>query len=1096
MDAQAPAVVAVVVTTDPGPWFEETLTSLANQDYQEFSVLVLATGEAAGLAERVGRILPEAFVRQLEGRPGYAAAANEALSMVEGASFFLLCHDDCALDADAVHQLVEESFRSNAGVVSPKFVNWDDPSILLHVGMSCDKTGAVVDRVQLGEMDHGQHDAVRDVFVAPGGCVLVRADLWRELGGYDPGIVAMGEDLDLSWRSQVAGSRLVVAPDARVRHREVVAGGLKPLSVIVDEGGKHPLTMQALQRRHELRTVLKCYSWFHLLRVLPQAALLALGEVFVALLARDRDRVRAVIGAWRWNLAHRSDLRALRKEVRAHRLFPDAEVRRLQLRGSARLSQYFSRLSHQGLEAANAVVPVRSGGHQRDDSEVALLTGSVGLAFSEDSSFDELDDFGHRSGRDRFGRKVRSSPLTTGRQRVVAVSLAALIIALGTRELFFGNLPLIGQLAPLPGWTTTWHHLVAGWHSSGVGTTAPATPAFGLAGALGTLLFGAMGTTQRVLLLGCIPLGALGMSGLMRPLVSPRARVVAVICYLALPLPYGALGTGRWDGLVAYAAFPFILGQLARAAGVAPFNAASDRGWRATRNGRLALFGLTIAASASFAPAIVPLVLACALAWEVGSLLSGTGPAPGRLLAVAGQGVVVALVLSLPWALGSALAGRHAVDIFGLPISPGAAPSWGEVIRFAVGPAARSPVVWLLVAAAALPLVLGTGSRLAWAARLWLMACLSWAGAMASSHGWMGAFTPSESVMLAPAAVAVAACIGLGIASFESDLAGRAFGWHQVVSGVAVVAVVVGMLPVALGAISGRWNLPTSGAEQPLAFLSRTTSGDAARVLWLGDPRALPVGGWAVEPGLAYGLTDARLPDSSQVWTPAGPGPADTVHSAVQLAISGGTVHLGRLLAGAGVRYIIVVNGLTPAANSLPTSVEAPAPSGLARALLNQNDLRVVPGEFGVSVFENSEAMPTVAQRSAAVGTNRTWTFPTVDDVLGWRPALRSLSGTSASGTVAGADLYVGYAPAGDISLSVAGHTVARHPAFGWAAQFTGTPAGAATLSVDVWPFIPVAVVLELVGWLVVVLALLGWRRWPLRRPSRRSARRPAEVEA
>ena len=35
--------------------------------------------------------------------------------MVEGAAFYLLCHDDVALDPDAVHKLVEESFRSNAG---------------------------------------------------------------------------------------------------------------------------------------------------------------------------------------------------------------------------------------------------------------------------------------------------------------------------------------------------------------------------------------------------------------------------------------------------------------------------------------------------------------------------------------------------------------------------------------------------------------------------------------------------------------------------------------------------------------------------------------------------------------------------------------------------------------------------------------------------------------------------------------------------------------------------------------------------------------------------------------------------------------------
>src|SRR6516164_4484872 len=254
MDPQVPAVVAVVVTTNPGPWFEETLSSLAGQDYQELSVLVLSNGDVPGdVTERVARILPEAFVRHLPGRPGYAAASNEALGIVEGAAFFLLCHDDVALDPDAVHKLVEESFRSNAGVVSHKFVNWDDPRILLHVGMSCDKTGAVVDRVMEGEVDHGQHDAVRDVFVAPSGCILIRADLWSELNGFDAGIAAMGEDLDLSWRCQVAGSRVVVAPDARVRHRETVAGGLEPLVVADVADGAHggdrrPPSLQALQR--------------------------------------------------------------------------------------------------------------------------------------------------------------------------------------------------------------------------------------------------------------------------------------------------------------------------------------------------------------------------------------------------------------------------------------------------------------------------------------------------------------------------------------------------------------------------------------------------------------------------------------------------------------------------------------------------------------------------------------------------------------------------------------------------------------------------------------------------------------------------------
>jgi GT2 family glycosyltransferase len=1076
METQLPAVVAVVVTADPGPWFEEAVASLGSQDYQELSVLVLSAGDdEMGVVARVGRTLPDAFVRHLAGRPGYGEAANEALKMVEGAAFFLLCHDDVALDPDAVHRLVEESFRSNAGVVSPKYVNWDDPAILLHVGMGCDKTGAVVDRVMEGEVDHGQHDAVRDVFVAPGGCMLVRADLWRELNGFDAGIAAFGEDLDLSWRSQVLGSRVVVAPDARVRHREAVAGGLVAVSLREPRQGRHRVTRQMLQRRHELRAVLKNYTRFHLVRVLPQAALLAVGEIVVAVLARDRDRARAVWGAWTWNARRLTELSLLRGELAEHRLFPDSEVRRLQLRGSARLSRYLSRLSHQGLEAANAAAVTRGrSGRRQERAEVAQLTGSVGLAFSEDSDFDELDDLGRRAGRDRFGRRVRVAPLGTGRQRALAVALALLIVVLGTRQLLFGSLPLIGQLASLPSWSTTWHHFVSGWQSAGVGTTAPASPAFGVLGLVGTALFGAMGTLQHVLLLGCIPVGALGVSRFMRPLVSPRARVVAVVCYLGLPLAYGALGTGRWDGLVAYASFPFIALRLARAGALPPFAMEPGPRWRTHPRGQIALLGVVIAVATGFAPAMLPVVLLAALSWTIGGLLVGARDAVRALWAATIGSILVALALVAPWVIGTAWAGKASVSIFGLPSASSSAPGWGEIVRFAVGPAARSPVVWLMVVAALLPLVIGRGERMAWAARLWVMACASWALALAAYRGDLGSFAPSGTVVLAPAALAIAACVGLGISAFENDLAGREFGWRQVVSVLALVFVGVSVLPVVVSAGGGRWDMPSNGAEQPLAFLAHPPPSGVARVLWLGDPRSLPVGGWSVQPGLAYALTPEALPDTEQVLTPAGPGPASQVADAVRLAVSGGTVHLGRLLASAGVRYVVVAEGLAPSTvGNAPASVSPPPPARLQQVLLGQDDLQVVPGEQGMQVYENGEFIPVTAARGTALPSGSAWSYPRPADVAGWRPALAPLTAGTAAGAVPAGTVYAGYAPSGRFLLTVHGRPAAPRPAFGWAAQYR-TTSGEATLSYSAFPYAPLAVVLELVAGVVLVVALVG----------------------
>ena len=220
-------------------------------------------------------------------------------------------------------------------------------------------------------------------------------------------------------------------------------------------------------------------------------------------------------------------------------------------------------------------------------------------------------------------------------------------------------------------------------------------------------------------------------------------------------------------------------------------------------------------------------------------------------------------------------------------------------------------------------------------------------------------------MVLAPAALAVAACIGFGIAAFENDLTGREFGWRQVVSVSALVFVALGLLPVVVAAAGGRWDLPSQGVEQPLAFLSRPSPGGVTRVLWLGDPRALPAGGWEVQQGLAFALTPEGLPDSAQVFTPAGAGPAQQVADAVRLAVSGGTVHLGRLLASAGVRYVVVLDGVAPSmVGTVPASVSAPPPPGLDTDLLEQDDLQVVPGELGVQVFENGEDMPVTAARS------------------------------------------------------------------------------------------------------------------------------------
>ena len=144
-------------------------------------------------------------MRAFGDNPGFGPAANQAMKLVEGAGFFCFLHDDVALAPSSISELVAETYRSNAGVVGPKLVDWDRPNVLQHVGLSADRIGVTLDTAEIGELDQEQHDAVRDVFCLPTACLLVRIDLFRALGGFAPDIDYFGDDLDLCWRRPPVG---------------------------------------------------------------------------------------------------------------------------------------------------------------------------------------------------------------------------------------------------------------------------------------------------------------------------------------------------------------------------------------------------------------------------------------------------------------------------------------------------------------------------------------------------------------------------------------------------------------------------------------------------------------------------------------------------------------------------------------------------------------------------------------------------------------------------------------------------------------------------------------------------------------------------
>jgi GT2 family glycosyltransferase len=1058
MESRAPAVVAVVVTTGSGPGLEATVASLAAQNYEELSLLVVANGEVEHVPARVAAVAPNAFVRILDENRGFGAACNEAALMVEGSAFFLFCHDDVRLEPDAVQLMVEAAFRTNAGIVTPKVVAYDDPLVLLHVGQTCDRFGVVHERSEIGEIDHGQQDLERDVFVAPGGVTLVRCDLFATLRGFDPLIPVLGEDLDLCWRAQVAGARIVVVPQAKVAHRETVATGERPVTAV----GTRRASRADLKRRHQLLVVATGWGRLNTLTTLVLLMAMDTMEVLLALLGRDSDRVGAILGSWRWLFNHRQRIRERRRQCHEVRVLSDTDLRRLQVGGASRLKRFFFTLMRDGLDRARGILPEEVHHHGTEDWEIDGV--GFAAAFSEDEEFDEIPESPMLELRNRPSRF-----LTSFRSQAAVVLGVVGLWLFGSRNLVAMHLPLIGRLAPLDSWWSMWRHFFASWSPGGVGTGTPGMPGFGVLGIAGTFVLGRMGILPRLALIFAVPVGAVGVSRLLRGRVSNRARVVASVFYLALPTGLNMISAGRVDVLLVVALAPYIVRRVFELMDVPgfrvrPYDAPvpfGQRGWRTTESGQRMALVMLIALVSAMAPAtlivtalvVVGVVVARAFEPDEESTFRG----PLRFLGSLTFNVAIFL---LPLSVDVAIAGRRALEVFGLARGPWSAPSFADLARGVDGGFSAGWVGWLLPGAAGLGLLLCRGERRRIASKASTIAVLTLIVAVLDARHWMGAFAPDIDVLLALYAVMLVLLIGLGVSALENDLRQVGFGWRQMSAAVMVTALLVALVPFSASFASGRFDLPTTSVAESLSTLSPSNYG-GYRVLWIGDPSVVPLAGWSVAPGVEAATSMNGLPGGNSIFAPPDSGTTDVLLSAVRLALQGRTVRLGELLAPAGVSTIVVMNAVAPELPGVQSTPLRPVPNLLLTELSRQTDLSLVLQTKSVQVFSNSLFHGIVSMTAPGAKT--------------YHPVFAN--GANLGTLASGATVVAGLAPAGAFALDVNGHSTPRSTNGTWTPFYqvgTSATAPTGTLVLHQFPFNGLLALFTLSMWGIVWLGF-GW---------------------
>lgn len=156
---------------------------------------------------------------------GYAGGVNPGfIRAIElGASYAAPFNNDAVADLDWLAELVNcLENRPEVGIATCKVASSD--------GKHLDSTGDYYTTWGLpyprgrGEVDSLQYDSQTEVFAASGAASLYRVSMLRQIGLFDEDYFAYYEDVDLSFRAQLAGWKIAYVPGAVVYHETSTTG--------------------------------------------------------------------------------------------------------------------------------------------------------------------------------------------------------------------------------------------------------------------------------------------------------------------------------------------------------------------------------------------------------------------------------------------------------------------------------------------------------------------------------------------------------------------------------------------------------------------------------------------------------------------------------------------------------------------------------------------------------------------------------------------------------------------------------------------------------------------------------------------------------
>jgi GT2 family glycosyltransferase len=306
-DAEPRATVIIVNYNSSGT-LDACLSSVIRSLGPRDEVLLFDNGSTDGSVERVEQSFPQVQIIRSEENLGFAAGNNQAARRANGQDLAFL-NPDTTTEAGWLDALIAAlAADGTVGLVTSKILQMDKPDRVSGCGNDVHCSGLALGR-GMG-LHRDVFSRVEEVAAISGASFAVRKEVFDTIGGFDGDFFMYVEDTDLSFRTWLAGYRLLYVPESVVYHDYTLHFG--PDKTFYQERNRYIMLLKSLR-------------WPTLFLSLP-AVLLAEVVTWGFVLLRERRHLRNKLSAYAWVITHWSNIMRKRRRVQHARRLPDRDL--------------------------------------------------------------------------------------------------------------------------------------------------------------------------------------------------------------------------------------------------------------------------------------------------------------------------------------------------------------------------------------------------------------------------------------------------------------------------------------------------------------------------------------------------------------------------------------------------------------------------------------------------------------------------------------------------------------------------------------------------------------------------------------------------